>query len=253
MPYALLQTDLTVPPVEKLKQAFRASRILTELDAFTVAADAFGILVKNLPVEKANQLQADLRAAGVETEVVEASGLPALPATKFVHRMNCTAEALMIYDPLGRAFPLAWGHILMIAAGVVRLTEFNPVRTSRPVITHDTYGSPIMDSVPETSHREERNYHLMLEIILSRAVLRYSVTADKFNFLYLGPRKTASVQKNFELLVQDLASSAPQAQLNRGALAVRDHAPELFSYPTKNAFFEEITWLLWRMAQSATT
>ena len=250
MPYALLQTDLTVPPVEKLKQAFRNSRILTELDAFTVAADAFGILVKNLTVEKANQLQADLRAAGVETEVVEESGLPVLPATKFVHRMDCTAEALTIYDPLGRTFALAWGHILMIAAGFVRLTEFKPVRAARLVITRDPYDAPITDSVAEVSHREERKYHLMLEIILNRAVLRYSVTADKFNFLYLGPRKTPSVQKNFELLVQDLASSAPQAQLNRGALAIKDQA-ELFSYPTKNAFFEEITWLLWRMAQSA--
>ena len=251
MPCALVQKDLTIPAVEKLKAAFRASGILTDLDAVTVANDAYGILLKNLALEQAKALQADLHRAGVATEVIDERELPALPATKFVHRMDCTAEALMIYDPLGRAFPLAWGHILMLAAGSVRLTEFTSVRGPRPIIPHTLHGAGNMVPAPAFSTREVRNDHLLLEIILSRAVLRYSVTADKFNFEYLGSRKTASVQRNFELLVQDLAASAPQAQLNRGALALRDQARELVLYPTKNAFFEEIVWLLWRMTKSA--
>ena len=52
MPYALLQTDLTVPPVEKLKQAFRASRILTELDAFTVAVRVTRENLYRCPLQK---------------------------------------------------------------------------------------------------------------------------------------------------------------------------------------------------------
>ena len=52
---------------------------------------------------------------------------------------------------------------------------------------------------------------------------------------------------NFRLLVQDLARFAPQAAINRGAYYLREGAGEAFVYPSKNAIFEEIVWLLWRM------
>ena len=53
MSYALLQNDLSVPPLDSLKRAFRAVKFLTELDAHTLGADAFGILVKGLSAENA--------------------------------------------------------------------------------------------------------------------------------------------------------------------------------------------------------
>jgi hypothetical protein len=55
---------------------------------------------------------------------------------------------------------------------------------------------------------------------------------------------------NFTLLVQDLAKYAPHAQLNRGAHHLREGVAEALRYPSKNAFFEEITWLLWRLRQA---
>lgn len=247
MPCALVQKDLTIPAVEKLKAAFRASGILTDMDAVTLAGDAYGILTKNLSREIANTLQADLHRTGVETVVIDERELPVLPAAKFVHRLDCTAEALMIYDPLGRAFPLAWGHILMLAAGSVRLTEFTSVHGPRPIIPHTPHGAGNMVPTPEFSTREARNHHLLLEIILSRAVLRYSVTADTFNFEYLGSRRAITMPENFKLLVQDLVANAPQAVLNRGVQVIREGAAEILAYPTKNAFYEEIIWHLWRI------
>ena len=246
MPYAILQTDLTPPSLDQLKRAFRTVKFLTEVDAHTLGNDAFGILVKNLDADRAAALQSALRAEGVETEIADQRALPEMPATKFVARLDCLPDGLLIYDPLGRSFRLEWGHLLMIAAGNVRLTDFARVEKTRYETRYD-WGHPSVEQVTDVSTKEEQNQHLVLELILTRAVARYSVTADKFNFAYLGPRRTKNLPENFALLVRDLIQFAPQAALNRGAFHLRENTGAPFTYPSKNAFFEEIIWLLRRM------
>ncbi len=252
MGYAVLQKELSVPPVERLKRAFRSVKGLTAFDAQIIANDAYGILVRNMGLPEANTLQANLRAEGIETDVVDERQLPVLPNPKFVQRLDCTPEALMIYDPLGRPFPLEWRHILLIAAGGVRLSEFKRIRTETPVVRYTPDGYAYTDTEVEHRSREERNYHLLLEIVITRAALRYSATAEQLKFQYLGSRRTDNQNENFRLLVQDLAQFAPQAVINRGAYYLRENSGEPFAYPTKNSFFEEIIWLLWR-AQSGGT
>lgn len=247
MPCAVIQQVPTPPPVEKLQRAFRAVRFLTTNDAHTLARDGYGILVKNLSTEDATALQLALRTEGIETEVVEQHLLPQLPATKFLARLDCRPEALMLYDPLGRSFPVEWRHIMMIAAGNVSLSDFERIGQTKRVTKYTASGDPYLDTETDTTIRETKNSHLLVEIILTRAVQRYSVTADKFNFSYLGERRTKSLPTNFTLLVRDLVQFAPQATLNYGAQVLRDNAAEVWSYPSKDAFTEEITWMLWQM------
>ena len=251
MTYAVLQTELAIPPVEKLKRAFRSVKFLTELDAHTLANDAFGILVKRLSFEQASALKGALLTEGIETEVVEEPRLPTLAQTKFVHRLECSPDGLLVYDPLNRSFTLEWKHIILIAAGRVRLTEFKQVRKTRYQTRYDFQGNPHQEEIVERSSKEERNFHLLLELILTRGVQRFSATADKFDFRYLGDRLTRDATGNFTMLVQDLVKFAPHAAINQGAYYLRENAPDPFSYPSKNAFFEEITWLLWRVSQAA--
>lgn len=242
MNFAVLQKTLDIPSVEKIEQALLSVKGFTRVDAHTFANDAYGILVKNISAEQASAFSQALLGQGIETDVVAQTDLPALPQTKFVQRLDCTPDALLIYDPLGRTFPLPWQHVMLIAAGCVKITDFN--RVAKEVWVDDGDGG--QTQVTEYRNVEERNSHLLLEIVVSGAVLRYSVNAEKFRFDYLGERRTESLPENFALLLQDLAAFAPQAMLNRGAFFLKQNE-NLFPYPTKNAFFEEITWLLWKM------
>ena len=244
MNYAVLQKTLDIPPVEKIEQALLAVKGFTRIDAQTFANDAYGILVKNISADQATSFSQALLAQGVETEVVAESELVPLPQTKFVHQLDCTPDALKIYDPLGRNFSLEWKYVMLLAAGCVRLTDFQ--RIEKTVWVTDGRGH----SMPRTDSKnvEEQNNHLLLEIVVSGAVLRYSMSAENFRFDYLGERRTKSLPENFALLVQDLVAFAPHAILNRGAFFLKQNE-NLFPYPSKNAFFEEITWLLWRMKQ----
>ncbi len=251
MRYAVLQTSLNPPSLEQLGRAFRSVPGLTPHDASILGNDAFGILVKNFSGAQASALQNALRAEGMETEIVDQAMLPQMPHTKFVSRMECHPGHLLIYDPLGNSFPLEWRHVLLIAAGAVRLTDFVRHQKSRPVRRYHGDGQMTVDLEYETVSREERNVHLLGELIVAGGALRYSFTAAKFNFAVLGERNLENVSANFALFVRDLIQAAPHAGLNRGAASLCSEGVELFSYPTKNAFHEEIIWMLWQIKKSA--
>jgi hypothetical protein len=207
MPYAVLQTDLNPPSFELLRRVFPLVPGLTAGDAAILGKDAFGVLVKNFSEEQASALQGALRREGIETEIVDQSFLPELPPTKFVSRVDYLPEHLLIYDPLGRSFPLPWPHLMFIAAGNVKLSEFVREREATEVLRYGGDGHAYTDIEYETRHREERNFRFIAELVVTGAVLRYSIAAEKFNFISLGERRTSSAAQNFALFLGEIIRS----------------------------------------------
>jgi hypothetical protein len=254
--YAILQKTLDLPPVDALRRAFTSVRCLVDSDAHSLGNDAYGILVRNLGVEDAMTLQRALAAEKIETEAVPQLMLPQLPSTKFVRRIEYGPDALLVFDPLGRAVPIELRHLMLIAAGNVLSTRF--LRKTIPpanagFFAPATWGrrprSSLLASMPRVESREIRTGILTIELILTRAVARYSIVADEYApLLYrcLGQRATTEPTENFRLLLEDLGRAAPEARCNRGAWLLRQNPPALLEYPSANAFFEEITWMLWQ-------
>jgi hypothetical protein len=248
MNYALLQKSLDVPPVDKLRNAFRVTRKLTDADAHILARDAYGILVKNLNIEDATGLQLALQGQGIETEVVAENLLPQLPPPKLVRKIECRPEALILHDPLGRPFPLEWQHIMMIAAGAVRLQDFVRTENIRTVMRFSARGDVYPATEVDYETREESRFHHLVEIIVSRAVLRYSIDCMQIVLAQaLGTRFQHDLNESFMLFVQDLTCYAPHIAVNRGAYHLRAGDSKPMPYPTKNAFYEEIVWLLFQL------
>ena len=249
MSFAVLQTTLEIPPVESLKRAFRHTKFLTPLDAFAIARDGFGVLVHRLSLENASALQGALRTEGIETEIVAETDLVPLPAAKFTNRLDCTPGSLVIYDPLGRDFNVEWQHILLVAAGNVLITEMKRVEKQTPPRNVDEYH----DEPPTIEYvtKEQRVEKIMLEIFLSRAVLRYCLNIDsRIPFRYLEGRAGQNLAANISLVLQDMAQFGSHIAFNRGAFYFREKKPDAFSYPSKNSFYEETSWLLWQMKKA---
>jgi hypothetical protein len=251
MTCSLMQKGLAPPTAEQLKLAFCKVPGLTAVDATVLGRDAFGVLARSFERERAEALKSALAAEGVETEVVEDGSLPVLPEARLVHRIDCTPDALVIYDPLGRSFPLKWENVMLIAAGRVNLIEFKDVRTETKV-SGRSYGRFGAADKTVVSHdlKEERHDRWLLEFVITGAALRYNVNADVARpmlFLGLGERRTNDLAANFKLIVQDMMNGAPQAAVNRGAYYLRENSVKPFYYPAKKAFYDEMIWLLWRM------
>ena len=241
MPFAIMQKELLAPSVEHLARAFSSLPNLTALDAQTAANDAFGILWRGLDVEGASAMQDALMKQGIEVEVVEESELPVLPPSKVIKQIEFLPAQLSMYDPMGRVFALPWSDLMLIAAGNVRLRDYKAKGYTPAEAVHN-------HEAPRADHTR----HLMLELVLSGGVARYSMIADEFVFNHLGARLTKETARNFEMVVRELADNAGHAGLNRGAFLICENEKEIFTYPNKAAFFEEITWFLWRIGAART-
>jgi hypothetical protein len=249
MEFMVLQKGAERPTIEQLKRAFSGVPGLLAPDALPLCKETFGAIVRGFSEVQAAALQAGLKAEGVETEIIEHSQWPVLPVTKTIRRLECAPEALMIYDPYGRKFPVEWGQVMLIAAGSVRQATFERKRTelveTKIKLVH---GIPIPErkvtvgfSTQEGEAKADR-----VEIVLTGGVAQYSIEAKDFNYAYLGERVTQNPAVNFALLLRDLVNYAPGAKLNRGATAMLTEPPSSVSYPHKNSLQDEIQWMLWR-------
>ncbi len=246
MAYALLQKELATPEVEVLKRAFRVLPTLREIDAHNAAHEAYGIFLRGLDVESASALQDALLREGLDTWVVSEGELPAIPPAKVIKQVEFFPQHLTLYDPMQRAHEVSWQEIMFLAAGEVGLREYTRVKSSHesPQFNGPGIGA---DTVNDHKKRSELHYHLMLEIVLMNGTSRYSIDANEFAFDNLGSQFSDQPKTNLGRLVQDVVNFAPQAGLNRGAYLLAENDAETFMYPSKAAFFAEMTWMLWRI------
>ena len=253
--FAIIQTSRATLELERLRRAFLGVPGLAPHDAETVCSEGDGILCRNLSADQAAALQANLKAEGVEVEVIDQSQLPVLPPGKIIRRIAMTPEAMCIDDLIKGTIPIAWEQVRLIAAGSVQLMTITRKRTESEEVNpnplrHLTPLLPAVIKKVEYSSRTATDWFLRAEIILAEGVVRYSIEAENFNFAPLGEGVTKDLAGNFCLLIRGLAAHAPQALLSRGAVSILSEPCEFAYYSRKTAFEDDIIWTLWRARTS---
>jgi len=253
-----MQTELDPPTAEQLKTVFAQVPELTALDAAGMGRDSFGVLARGFEQAQAEAMQSALAEQGVASEVVPESSLAELPPPQKLSRVEFTPEALQVDNLVGRVVAVPWTEILLIAAGRIRLTEFvtelkdKIVRVAGRVARGGGSGGGSLEVRMEAVTREQQNEHLVLEVITRGPTQRFNTVADNpetaLLFQCLGEQRTRIPAANLCLLVQELSKYAPEAILNHGAFFMRENNDAAFFYPSKGAFYREITWLLWMVA-----
>jgi hypothetical protein len=251
MSYAILQKELVVPDVERLKRAFSVSPYLRDIDAENAAHDAHGILLRGLDREQADALFAALLAEGVEIELVKESALPSLQHGKVTKRISFGRDHFTAYDAMDRPVVVAWKDIAFLAVGYVRTGAQKRHRSAKEEAQLRTTSAAPLDEAHVLKIGEQGLCHMLLEIFLRDGATHHSIVADEFLFECLGERAGSDLALNFVALIQEVAARAPHAGLNRGAMKVVRETPELLLYPSRAAFNEEIVWMLWRIARQA--
>ena len=259
--YCLVQSNLDRIDPEALKVAFRAVGELVDNDAHILSADAFGILADGLEVQTARTVASELGRAGISVEVVHEGQITTLPDPHRLRRCECSREVFMATDSLGREVSWDWSKVLLVSGGMVPLREAKRIIRDR----HKTpLGRFLGGRIPmgfgvigafgaavapdrDLSIRYKRESYGLIDIFVEAEPYRYQIRADKFNYSYLGERRSRKKLENFAVLVGNMVSCAKGAALNRGAVAIRDEGLEAsFAYPTRHAFEEESIWLLYK-------
>ena len=242
--YAVLQKEAARPTAEQIRRAFRSFSHLTDADAVRLAANAQGILQRQLSADAARAFHRALQAEGVAAAIVAESDLQLVPKSKSLHRLGLTEAALEIYDLHGHPTTVTWSEFALIAAGAVRHDEISPYRSGRPT----TSFQPGFEIWPKMS--AAAGSQLILELVLSGGAMRYEINADEFPFKYALDRPDLSTIQKFIWLVREISLRATGAILNRGARDVREGTDLVRGYPSRQVFTDEMTWLLWNAAQS---
>ena len=243
--YAVLQKDIGFPGAEQMRRAFRSFSNLTDADAVRLAANAQGILLRHLSSDEARAFHRALVAEGVAAAMVAESDLELLPTSKSLHRLSLTENALEVYDLLGRPKPVPWGEIALVAAGSVQHVDISVTQTERTSVRlHSTFGVWPKKTV-ESVRKVESDSQLILEIVLAGGSARYELNAAQFPFKYAVDRPELSTLEKFVWLVREIGNRANRAILNRGASDVRNGVQLVRGYPSRQAFMDEMIWLLW--------
>jgi len=249
-PYAVLQRDAARPTAEQIRRAFRSFSHLTDADAVRLAANAQGILQRQLSADAARAFHRALEAEGVAAAIVAETELQLLPQSKSLHRLTLTKTALEVYDLRGQPTAVAWPQLTLVAAGAVRHEEIGHPRNESPTIALPAGSGFWPKRNVETQRKVETRSQLILEIVLSGSATRYEINADEFPFKYALDRPNLSTLEKFVWLVREIGRRATGAILNRGARDVREGIELVRGYPNRQVFADEMTWQLWNAAQT---
>ena len=248
-PYAVLQRDAARPTAEQIRRAFRSFSHLTDADAVRLAANAQGILQRQLSADAARAFHRALQAEGVAAAIVAEGELQLLPESKRLHRLTLTDAALEVYDLRGQPTAVAWRELALVAAGAVRRDETSH-RSEHATTAPQPFFSQWPRRTVDPARKVPTGPQLILEILLVDGVTRYEVNADEFPFKYALDRPDYSMVEKFVWLVREIGKHAPGALLNRGARDVCEGTDLVRGYPNRQEFADELTWLLWNSAQT---
>ena len=252
-PYAVLQKEAAQPTAEQIRRAFRSFSHLTDADAVRLAANAQGVLQRQLSADAARAFLRALQAEGVPAAIVAESELQLLPQSKSLHRLAPTEAALEVYDLRGQPIAIPWGELTLIAAGTVRHEEISHSRSDHPTTSFQVGFGIWPKRGMESGRKVETSLQLILEIVLTGGAARYEVNADEFPFKYALDRPDLSTVQKFVWLVREISRRATGAILNRGARDVHEGTELVRGYPNRQVFTDEMTWLLWNAAQANRT
>lgn len=282
VPYLLMQRRLEIPDEQALRRAFRGVGGMAPSDAPHVARDAFGVLLKQLELDDAHALHHALAREGVETEVVDAVEVGELPAAKRVRRVDIQELGLAICDPYDRELVIPWDSLRVVSGGLVLTPEQRRPTGSRGSGSgsggfgedgSDTWWEPDLADLGEmilgpgiipssmlsgtkpakstvTGARERQVWAWTADVVLAGGSMRFVFSPDRLLAWPGAGPVTQNPESRFLELLRAVAERAGQAALNRVAFALREGETETISYPSRNAYQEELLWILWRLRQA---
>jgi hypothetical protein len=191
---------------------------LNSVDAGITARRIPGVLPQNLTVGQAQAVAERISALGLRCACVPASQIPDLGHALTAHHVRCVEAGLEIFSLEGEAdrrWP--WGHLRLISVGRVPLEKMRYWMTDARM-----HAAPIP---PHDYVATGERYGLEAWLIFEKPLRGLHIDSEHMNYEYLGDRKSTSGAANFELLLADLVSLAPDAFLPESTRECLVHGP----------------------------
>jgi hypothetical protein len=228
---------------------------MIRLDVTTQLKRSWGLLHKTPELERAKELQQEFEREGIQTFVLPASELKAVPQPKVLKKGVPEQEGLG-YEEEGQNKLLPWHGVVLLCAGEIeetmRVTETLPpdgeakkwlMRTGLSVTTAVAI-SYERSKKREVNKQEASSTHY-LDLVAKGDFESVRILGDSFDYSYLGNRMGYNALLNFKSLVLDVGKFLPDVTKNRGMRAMESGAVvQNMRYGGFDDFENEKLWLM---------
>jgi hypothetical protein len=154
-----------------------------------------------------------------------------------------------------RSTTIAKQDFKLLAAGSVRTAAFSRRRIETQEVRAHTLHIPIHAFpllIPIVQHetrvqyvpRESEEWVLRAEMMVGDQ--RFVIEGENFDYGCLGSGMKQDIAANFCTLVHELAGKFSPTLVCRGVRSILADPPDFAYYTSKDAFHNELLWLLWR-------
>lgn len=256
-PLAVILANPDDPPADALARIFAEFHGVTAFDGKRMANRAWGFLGEKLSGTGAEKLKGLADAAGIPALIKEEKDIPALPSGLNLHRLWC--DEYRLYYTVGSSpqeHSIALGDIALVCAvGLREETSFLKMVQQGPSAQQRAIGVGIsmVTGIPISIGKKEEvkkvvksaEFYLYVDLFSKDSSLRLHIDAQHFNFIDLHERMLPHAMGNFKTLLQDIASRAKDALINRAARMILANQPYAsMGYETRGDYEKECRWLL---------
>lgn len=225
------------------------------LDATTQLKRSWGLLHKTPMVEQAQELQQKFQQAGIETFVLPASELKAVPQPKVLKKATPGLEGLSYHEEEQDKL-LPWNGVILLCAGEVEETttvsETLPpdgkakkwlMRTGLSVTT--AVAISYERSKKRQVMKKETGSSYYLDLIAKGDFDSMRVVGDTFDYSYLGREMRYDSLLNFKNLVLSVGGFLTHVTKNRGMRAMEAGGlMRELKYSSHDEYENEKLWLM---------
>jgi hypothetical protein len=239
MSFAIIQKKLEVIPPAKRAPLLEVARTGQIAQASRVNHEYLGILAEHLSQENARKLAETLQSIGIETQVLDMSEVVPRPQPVDVVNAEISPRGFVTRDMYLKETVVPWDSVVFLSATRVK-------QTTRPAVNHLSLAPT--GGVRGDAHSAVGEGSWVLAIYTNGATPHYRIQQNRFNYTYLGERRTLKSFENLRLVAADIARFATQAAMGEGFKSLlaggtaRDHS-------TLQTFEEESRWHLQRLRE----
>jgi len=209
MSFALIQKKLEIIPPAKRAPLLELARSIQYTNASRVNHEYLGVLAENLSEESARGVSESLQQFGIETAVLDMSQLATPPRPVEVVNGEVAARGFVTRDIYSKDTVTPWDSVRFLGAARVKLQ-------AKPATSHASL-SPT-GGVRSEGHGGEGAWVLDVYTLSDH----FRIQQNRFNYGYLGARRTMQGADNLRMVAGDLRQFATRAILSGGFRAFLD-------------------------------
>jgi hypothetical protein len=208
-----------------------------------------GWVARKLDRDPAEQLVAELEAAGHKAILKDEEDLIGVKEVLKVRRAELSADALKVeVGLLGELNALSWDDLSLVSIGRVQVVTQKTVKTKKRKVGLSTAGLamgvpvPTMKTTTTSSREKHIDENVLVQLVFAEEGVVREIRPNAFDYGYLGERRLPTGRQNLLLFLYDLTTFGKAATWTSMARAFAEEGEAPHSFKSQKDMLRYTQW-----------